>query len=137
MAPTPTPAPSPLDGLDGSDGTSPTLADILNDAAANADPNASYGQHLDAALDTVSRILFGIDYVPATGLVVTVSPLVLLVTLIAAVIGGGVIVARRARRSDEPSTSARFIERERIARERQAAARVAAAKSAAADGAES
>lgn len=148
MSPTPTPTPIPLpDHLEGSYGTSPSgLDDVLTDIAANADPNAPYGQHLDAALDTVSRILFGIDYVPATGLVVTVSPLVLLVTLIAAVIGGGVIVARRARRSDEPSARAQFLadrEKERlVARERDAAAKVAAAREratakAAADGAES
>lgn len=131
MSPTPTPTPTPLDGLNGSDGTSPSgLDSVLTEIAANNDPSAVYGQELDAALDAVPRTIFGVDYIPDTGVVVTASPVVLLVTLIAAVIVGGVIVARRARRSDEPR--GQFIaerERERlVARERDAAAKVKAAE---------
>lgn len=140
MAPTtPTPTPSPLDGIDGANGTSPNVLDgILGDIASNADPNAPYGANLDAALDGVSRTLFGVDYIPSTGVVITMSPWVIAATAVVGVLIAAVIVARRrVRSSDEPSARARFIERERIERERQAAARVAAAKSAAADGAES
>ena len=135
MSPTPipTPTPSPLDG------TSPSgLDDVLTEIAANNDPNAAYGEKLDAALDAVPRTIFGVDYVPDTGLIITASPVVLLVVTLVVVVGvliAAVAVARRARRSDEPR--GQFIaERERIAaRERDALAKVTAAK-AAEDGAD-
>ncbi|BBX38537.1 hypothetical protein [Mycolicibacterium mageritense] len=70
------------------------------------------------------------DYVPDTGVVITVSPVVLLVTAVVGVLIAVLIVARRARRSDEPR--GQFIaerERERlVARERDAAAKVKAAE---------
>ncbi|BBX35969.1 hypothetical protein MMAG44476_20099 [Mycolicibacterium mageritense DSM 44476 = CIP 104973] len=132
MSPTPTPTPIPLpDHLEGSYGTSPSgLDDVLTDIAANADPNAPYGEKLDAALASVERTIFGVDYVPDTGVVITVSPVVLLVTAVVGVLIAVLIVARRARRSDEPR--GQFIaerERERlVARERDAAAKVKAAE---------
>lgn len=133
MSPTPTPTPIPLpDHLEGSYGTSPSgLDDVLTDIAANADPNAPYGEKLDAALASVERTIFGVDYVPDTGVVITVSPVVLLVTAVVGVLIAVLIVARRARRSDEPVTArAQFLaerERERlVARERDAAAKVTA-----------
>ncbi|WP_100458572.1 hypothetical protein [Mycobacteroides abscessus] len=134
MSPTPTPEiPVPgesgtLSDYLGSNGMSPSLDEVLTDLAEHADPNAPYGQNLDAALASVSRPIFGVDYIPSNGLIITMSPWVILVTLAAALVVGGVIVARRlAHRSDAPSR-ARFIERERIERERLAAAKVAAAK---------
>lgn len=136
MAPTPTPSPEipTLSDYLGSDGTSPSLDSVLTEIAESADPNAPYGEKLDAALDSVSRTVFGIDYVPDTGLIITASPVVLLVTLATAVILVAIVVARRARRSDEPSSRARFLaerERARLAqRERDALAKVAAAKAA-------
>ncbi|MFV8275821.1 hypothetical protein [Mycobacteroides abscessus] len=137
MAPTPTPTPSPLDGLNGSDGTSPSgLDEVLTDIAESADPSAIYGANLDAALNSVPRTVFSADYIPDTGLVVTVSPLVLLVTLVVGVLIAAVAVARRARRSDEPSSRARFLaerERERIAARERDAAVTFAAKAAAAE----
>lgn len=140
MSPTTTPTPIPMpDHLTGSLGTSPSgLDSVLTDIAANADPNAPYGEGLDAALDTVPRTVFGVDYIPATGLVVTVSPLVLALTVLAAVIVGVLVARRRARRSDEPSARAQFLaerERERIAaRERDAAAKVTAKSAAVTEG---
>lgn len=134
MAPTPTPPTPEVPALSdylGSYGTSPSgLDEVLTDLAESADPNAPYGQHLDAALDAVPRTIFGIDYIPDTGLIITASPAVLLMTLVAVIVVG-VIVARRARRSDEPVTArAQFLaerERERlVARERDAAAKVTA-----------
>lgn len=138
MSPTPTPEiPVPgesgtLSDYLGSNGTSPSLDEVLTDLAEHADPNAVYGAELDAALASVSRPIFGVDYIPSNGLIITMSPWVILVTVLAAAIIGGVIVARRARRSDEPSARAQFLadrEKERlVARERDAAAKVAAAR---------
>jgi len=104
---------------------------VLTEAADIAKTsNAPYGANLDAALDSVPRTVFGVDYIPDTGLIVTMSPWVLLVTVLAAVIGGVIVARRRVRRLDEPAVRAQFLaarERERIAeRERDAAAKVTA-----------
>lgn len=137
MSPTPTPAPMPDHGS--LDVTSPADADAVQrvvDAVGAAQGTGEPGA-LDAALASVPRTVFGIEYIPDTGVVVTASPWVIAVTLAAGVVGGVIVARRRARRSDEPSARAQFVaERERArqaARERELSERIAAKSAATAE----